>query len=248
MSHCALPLQMTTVPWDFHSIDKGQDAFMYHTVIFDLDGTLLNTIDDLAAAGNHVCRAHGWPEFSVETFQTMVGHGIPNLVSRFSPEQARTPEQLARTLAEFSAYYGAHSADHTRPYPGIVPLLAHLHDAGVRMAVYSNKADDFSCALIDRFFPGIFQLVRGKREGTPVKPDAQGSPGCFSRARGSSGTHPLCGRQQRGYPHRTQRRHQSLRCHLGIPVPGLFGRSRCRFPGRYPIGAGNCDFGRSLCN
>ena len=129
---------------------------MYHTVIFDLDGTLLNTIDDLAAAGNHVCRAHGWPEFSVETFQTMVGHGIPNLVSRFSPEQARTPEQLARTLAEFSAYYGAHSADHTRPYPGIVPLLAHLHDAGVRMAVYSNKADDFSCALIDRFFPGIF--------------------------------------------------------------------------------------------
>ena len=70
-------------------------------------------------------------------------------------------------------YHTAHSADHTRPYPGIVPLLAHLHDAGVRMAVYSNKADDFSCALIDRFFPGIFQLVRGKREGTPVKPDAQ---------------------------------------------------------------------------
>ena len=117
---------------------------MYHTVIFDLDGTLLNTIDDLATAGNHVCRAHGWPEFSVETFQTMVGHGIPNLVSRFSPEEARTPEQLARTLAEFSAYYGAHSADHTRPYPGIASLLARLHDAGVQMAVYSNKADDFS--------------------------------------------------------------------------------------------------------
>lgn len=221
---------------------------MYHTVIFDLDGTLLNTIDDLAAAGNHVCRAHGWPEFSVETFQTMVGHGIPNLVSRFSPEEARTPEQLARTLAEFSAYYGAHSADHTPPLSRHRITAGRLHDAGVQMAVYSNKADDFSCALIDRFFPGTFQLVRGKREGTPVKPDAQGSPGCFGRARGISGKHPLCGRQQCGYPHRTQCRHQILRCHLGIPVPGLFGRSRCRLSGRYPIGAGNRDSGRSICS
>lgn len=150
---------------------------MYRTVIFDLDGTLLNTIADLAAAGNHVCRTHGWPEFSIAQFQAMVGHGIPNLVSRFSPESARTPEQLAQTLSEFSDYYGAHSADHTQPYPGMVQLLAHLQAAGIQLAVYSNKADDFSRTLIAQFFPGVFQLVRGKREGVPVKPDAQAARG-----------------------------------------------------------------------
>ena len=72
---------------------------MIKTVLFDLDGTLLNTIDDLADAGNWVCEQHGWPTFTVEQFKHMVGNGIPKLVERFSPENARTPEQLAATLA-----------------------------------------------------------------------------------------------------------------------------------------------------
>ena len=71
---------------------------MIHTVLFDLDGTLLNTIDDLADAGNWVCAQHGWPEFTVEQFKHMVGNGIPKLVERFSPADARTPEQLAGTM------------------------------------------------------------------------------------------------------------------------------------------------------
>ena len=80
---------------------------MIKTVLFDLDGTLLNTIDDLADAGNWVCAQHGWPTFSVEQFMHMVGNGIPKLVERFSPENARTPEPLAASLAEFPARYVA---------------------------------------------------------------------------------------------------------------------------------------------
>ena len=99
---------------------------MIKTVLFDLDGTLLNTIDDLADAGNWVCEQHGWPTFTVEQFKHMVGNGIPKLVERFSPENARTPEQLAATLAEFTARYDAHKEDKTAPYPGIPELLDEL--------------------------------------------------------------------------------------------------------------------------
>ncbi len=103
---------------------------MIKTVLFDLDGTLLNTIDDLADAGNWVCAQHGWPTFTVEQFKHMVGNGIPKLVERFSPENARTPEQLAATLDEFTARYDAHKEDKTAPYPGIPELLDQLQAAG----------------------------------------------------------------------------------------------------------------------
>lgn len=148
---------------------------MIHTILFDLDGTLLNTIDDLADAGNWVCAQNGWPLHTVEEYKYMVGNGIPKLVERFSPPEARTPERLAQTLAQFTARYDAHKEDKTAPYPGIPELLAALRKEGVQTAVFSNKADALCGGILDHYFgPGVFSAVRGSRPGVPTKPDPTG--------------------------------------------------------------------------
>ena len=115
---------------------------MYKTVLFDLDGTLLNTIDDLADSANRVCAAHGWPQYETAQYRYFVGNGIPKLVERFSPASCRSPEQLAATLAEFDKVYGAHMHDKTAPYPGMPALLARLKAAGVNMDSTVQKVDD----------------------------------------------------------------------------------------------------------
>lgn len=149
---------------------------MFTTVLFDLDGTLLNTLDDLADSANRVCAAHGWAQYTKDEYRYFVGNGIPKLVERFSPETARDPATLAATLAEFNVVYGAHMHDKTAPYPGMPELLHNLRQNGVKMAVFSNKADEFAGAVVERYFgKGLFEIVRGALPGVPTKPAPEGT-------------------------------------------------------------------------
>lgn len=148
---------------------------MYQTVIFDLDGTLLDTIEDLKNAGNWICRKNGWPEHTTDEFKALVGHGMRNLVMQLMPEKRRSPLMVTYMLTLYMERYGAHDTDNTRPYEGIPELLKKMKAAGIRMAVCSNKSDQFSRDLMQHFFPDTFDVVRGKLEGVPVKPDPQGT-------------------------------------------------------------------------
>ncbi len=145
---------------------------MYQAAIFDLDGTLLNTIDDLANAGNAVCRQNGWAVHTVEEYKRFVGNGIPKLVERFSPADQRTPARLAQTLAQFREYYAAHKEDCTVPYDGILPLLGSLNERKIPLGVLTNKEDCFAKEIIKRYFgEGTFCCVQGATEQFPAKPD-----------------------------------------------------------------------------
>ena len=108
-------------------------AAAFSHVIFDLDGTILNTLEDLAAAGNHTCETHGWPTFAVDEYRYKVGNGMLKLVERFMPaEYAGDGRMFEQTLAEFRAYYGEHKEDHTSPYAGTIEMLDRLRAAGVQ--------------------------------------------------------------------------------------------------------------------
>jgi phosphoglycolate phosphatase len=149
---------------------------MFKTVLFDLDGTLLNTIDDLCASGNRLCAARGWPQHTVAQFKYFVGNGIPRLVERLTPEAQRTPEVLASAYRDFDGDYSAHMRDKTAPYPGLPQMLARLKSAGVRMAVYSNKDDALARSVVEYYYDAsMFCVVRGALPGVPHKPAPQGT-------------------------------------------------------------------------
>ncbi len=141
-------------------------------VIFDLDGTLLDTIGDLAVACNASLALRGLPQHSYEEYCGFVGNGIMRLVERALPEPLRTPENVALMRADFVRYYIGHIDAYTRPYEGIPELLGELTRRGVRLAVASNKFQAGTEKLVARFFPDIrFDAVLGQREGVPLKPD-----------------------------------------------------------------------------
>lgn len=167
---------------------------MKKLILFDLDGTLLDTLEDLSEAVNHTLALRGLPELGVERYRKMVGHGVRNLVQRAleaacevardngaSAEDLNVDEKAGENvqaidaaLADFREYYQQHIDVHTRPYEGMPELLEDLQKAGVMMAVTSNKFQEGTEYLIRRFFPGIdFVSILGNRPGYPLKPSPE---------------------------------------------------------------------------
>lgn len=141
----------------------------YTTIIFDLDGTLLNTLADLAAATNHALAEHKLPQRTTDEVRRFVGNGIRKLIERAVP--ADTPAELKEEVfASFNRYYKQHCADSTRPYEGVRQLLQQLRAAGCRTAIVSNKADYGVQALAKQYFDGQLDAACGERAGIAKKP------------------------------------------------------------------------------
>lgn len=147
----------------------------YKLVLFDLDGTLLDTLDDLSEAVNHTMQLRNFPLHTRDEYMRMVGNGVRNLVKRALPDDYKEDEYMVDTaLADFKAYYTAHIDVYTHPFPGIQELVTHLHRKGVLMAIASNKFQEGTEYLISKFFPEIpFVAVLGNRLGFPLKPDPE---------------------------------------------------------------------------
>lgn len=142
----------------------------YDTLLFDLDGTLLDTLDDLRNSVNHALRQHGFAERSREEIRSFVGNGVRNLMLRAVPEG--TPEDAFEAVfAAFRVHYGEHWRDCTRPYPHIMELLTELKACGCRMAVVSNKSDAEVKKLARDFFGNTLLAAVGDRPGVPRKPE-----------------------------------------------------------------------------
>ncbi len=147
----------------------------FKAIIFDLDGTLLYTLEDLADSLNDVLRAEGLPTHPTDAYRFMVGNGLERLVIRALPEGLRIPAHVRPILRKFVEYYRENQCRRTRPYPGLPELLERLAGAGLRLAVLSNKAHPNTVEVVEHFFPGRFQMVLGMRPEVPAKPDPAGA-------------------------------------------------------------------------
>ena len=145
---------------------------MFRACVFDLDGTLVDSLADLAASCNHALAQEGLPTHPTEAYRLLLGYGIAKLIEGALPEQCRIPETITRTRTLMEQHYDVHCLDRTRPYDGIDELLTELGD--LKRAVVSNKPDRFAKRIVYALFGDGFDVVMGQREGVPRKPDPAG--------------------------------------------------------------------------
>ncbi len=140
-------------------------------VIFDMDGTILNTLQDIANAVNHTLKLHNHPTHELYKFKRFVGDGTDTMLKRALPDGLKTDEYVAKIKPDYVEYYDAHPIDTTAPYDGILDLLDELKQKGIKLAVVSNKIDCMVGPIAQKFFGDTFDYVTGQKDGMPVKPD-----------------------------------------------------------------------------
>ncbi len=144
---------------------------MIKAVLFDLDGTLVNSLEDLADSTNYALKKYGFPIHETEKYKYFVGDGMQKLIERVLPENSRDNDTKAKVFESFWNYYAKHYLDKTVAYEGIHNVIETLKNKGILVAAVSNKADQMAKIVINKIFGDVFDFVTGKREGYPTKPD-----------------------------------------------------------------------------
>ena len=143
-------------------------------IVFDLDGTLINSLEDLADSANHVLTQHSFPTHPVDAYRYFVGDGVRKLIERILPPEERNDTRIEQCRQEFVEYYKIHMEDKTSVYKGITELLTELKKRGLKIAVATNKVHIAVKPLMEKYFPEVqFDSMIGQREGVPVKPNPQ---------------------------------------------------------------------------
>lgn len=143
---------------------------MVKAVLFDLDGTLADTLTDLATSANYALAHFGFPTHETEKYKYFVGNGMSVLVSRILPEDKRDDKTHATVKKVFLSHYGAHYADNTRAYSGVPEVVAALKEKGIKVAVVTNKAHEAAIKVLEKLYPNTFDVICGQRDGIPTKP------------------------------------------------------------------------------
>ncbi len=158
--------------------------------LFDLDGTLLDTLEDLGEATNVALRTHGFKEHPIEAYKTYVGNGVYKLIERALPPKEQQEATILKVKDTFDTYYALHSQDKTKPYPGILDLLRKLKEKGIVCAVITNKPQNYAQELVGEMFGELITCTYGQRPGIPTKPDPTSVLNCM-KALGFSREHCL---------------------------------------------------------